>query len=172
MTSSKSLAGSRFAMDIANKLVPLICRSAWSHSNVNRPYLITYKKKVGIMFFFNKCIGSWIRRSASFMGSTDRLWIIKLAAKTFRILQFVTEIYVYENRWIADFLNACNAHKKRPVHESKEACSWPSCGVLGGSNLWANIRQSCCHIVTFRKWPPLKQSNNLMAYWVGTFSHF
>jgi hypothetical protein len=45
-----------------------------------------------------------------------------LAAKTFRILQFVTEIYVYENRWIADFLNACNARKKRPVHESKEAC--------------------------------------------------
>jgi hypothetical protein len=29
--------------------------------------------------------------------------------------------YVYKNRWITDFLNACNARKKRPVHESKEA---------------------------------------------------
>jgi hypothetical protein len=36
---------------------------------------------------------------------------------------YVYEIYVYENRWITDFLNACNARKKRPVHESKEAWS-------------------------------------------------
>jgi len=34
---------------------------------------------------------------------------------------YVYEIYVYENRLIMDFLNACNARKKRPVHESKEA---------------------------------------------------
>jgi hypothetical protein len=52
-------------------------------------------------------------------------WFIKLAAKTFRILSFVTEIYVYENKWIADFLNACNARKKRHVHEFKEACASP-----------------------------------------------
>ncbi len=32
--------------------------------------------------------------------------------------------HVHENRWIADFLNACNACKKRPVHESKDA--WTS----------------------------------------------
>jgi hypothetical protein len=54
-------------------------------------------------------------------------WWYDFAANTFRILQFVTKVYVYENRWIADFLNACNARKKRLVHESKEACRWQWC---------------------------------------------
>jgi hypothetical protein len=36
-----------------------------------RKQAVPNKKKVGIMFFFNKCIECWIKRSASFMGSTD-----------------------------------------------------------------------------------------------------
>jgi hypothetical protein len=39
----------------------------------------------------------------------------------------------------------------KPTHRTLMAIMW----VLGGSNLWANIRQSCCHIVTFRKWDHL-----------------
>ncbi len=39
-----------------------------------------------------------------------------------------------------DFLNACNARKKRPVHESKEACS---CGCLRVKTLYAP--QNYCH---------------------------
>ncbi len=48
---------------------------SWYPPNIKldpqRKQAVPNKKKARIMFFFNKCIGCWIRRSASFMGSID-----------------------------------------------------------------------------------------------------
>ncbi len=125
---------------------------------VENPYSSLVKNKV---VFFYLIFKKWIARSISCLKFLIYLLCNQRSNKAFN--QVTIEFFNIKNNENISMKILISSWRKllelyvlnnlsKPTHRTLMAIM----RVLGGSNLWAHIRQSCCHIVTFRKWPPLK----------------